>query len=61
MGKFETHDYGGHVIVETDHKPLETMCQKYLATAPKILKRMLFTLQKYEFSVIHIPGTWQML
>ena len=57
MGKIETHDYGRHVIVETDRKPLETICEEFLATAPKRLLRMLLTLQKYEFSVIHILGT----
>ena len=56
MEKFETFVYGRHVIVERDHKPLETICQKSLATAPKRLQRMLLALQKYDFDVIHIPG-----
>ena len=56
MEKFETYVYGRHVIVERDHKPLETICQKSLATAPKRLQKMLLALQKYDFNVIHIPG-----
>ena len=38
--KFETHAYGRHVIVEADHKPLETICQKFIATAPTRLQRI---------------------
>lgn len=56
MEKFETYIYGRHMIVKTGHKPLETVCQKSLATAPKRLQRMLLTLEKHDFNVIHIPG-----
>ena len=56
MEKFETYVYGRYVIVETDHKPLETIRQKFLATAPKRLQRTLLTLQKYGFNARYIPG-----
>ena len=56
MEKFETYVYGRNVKVETDHKPLEIICQKSLATAPKRLQRMLLALQKYDFDVVYIPG-----
>ncbi len=46
MEKFETYVYGRHIKVQTDYKPLETICQKYLAKAPKRLHRMLFSLAK---------------
>ena len=56
MEKFETYVYGRNVKVETDHKPLEIICQKSLATSPKGLQRMLLALQKYDFDVVYIPG-----
>ena len=56
MEKFETYVYGRNVKVETDHKPLEIICQKSLATASKRLQRMLLALQKYDFDFVYIPG-----
>ena len=53
MEKFEAYVY---VMVETDHMPLETICQKSLATAYRRLQRMLLTLQKCGFIAIHFPG-----
>ena len=51
------HTYGRHVIIETDHKPLEAVCKKSLTSAPKRLQRMLLQLQKYDLEVMYKKGT----
>ena len=54
--KFHEYLYGRKVIVESDHKPLEAITKKPLASAPPRLQRMLLRLQKYDITVIHRPG-----
>ena len=44
--KFHTYVYGRRVIVETDHKPLESIFRKSLNDAPSRLQRMLLKLTK---------------
>lgn len=48
--------YGRHVDVTTDHKRLEAILRKPLATAPARLQRMMLRLQKYDLTVRHKPG-----
>ena len=43
-------------MVQTDHKPLESIMKKPLGLAPPRLQRMLLQLQKYDLEVHHIPG-----
>ncbi len=57
MEKFETYVYGRKVLVESDHKPLETIFKKSLLSAPKRLQQMLLRLQRYEFEVTYVKGT----
>ena len=57
MEKFETYVYYRKVIVESDHKPLETIFKKSLLSAPKRLQRMLLRLQRYDFDVTYKKGT----
>ena len=45
--KFHTYVYGRRVIVETDHKPLESIFWRPLNDAPPRLQRMLLKLTKY--------------
>ena len=46
--RFDSYVYGRHLVnVETDHKPLEPIFVKPLASAPQRLQRMLMRLQKY--------------
>ncbi len=49
-GKNET------TIVESDHKPLETICKKSILCAPKRLQRMLLKLQRYNLEVKYKKG-----
>ena len=44
-------------MVESDHKPLETIVKKPLANATPRLQRMLLRLQKYDFVIQYKPGT----
>lgn len=54
--KFNQYTYGRRVVVESDHKPLETIYKKPLVAAPKRLQRMLLRLQKYELDIHFKPG-----
>ncbi|XP_018493735.1 uncharacterized protein K02A2.6-like [Galendromus occidentalis] len=56
--KFDQYIYGvSEVVVQTDHKPLETIFQKPLDTCPKRLQRMRLALQRYALKVEYIKGT----
>lgn len=48
--------YGGHITVESDHKPLESILRKPLALALPHLQCMLLALQKHSINLIHKPG-----
>ena len=54
--RFHQYAYGRHVLVESDHKPLESIMKKPLAAAPPRLQRMILQLQKYDFTITHCPG-----
>ena len=56
LERFHQYTYGKHVIVESDHKPLETIVKKPLANTPPRLQRMLLRLQTYDFYVNYRPG-----
>jgi len=40
LERFHHYVYGRHVVIETDHKPLESIFQKHLSSAPPRLARM---------------------
>ena len=48
--------YGRKIVLWSDHKPLETICKKPLATAPKRLKRLLLRLQQYDVEIRYKAG-----
>ena len=54
---FNQYTFGKQVMVESDHKPLETIVKKPLVNAPPRLQRMLLRLQKYNFVIQYKPGT----
>ena len=56
MERFESYLYG-KVIVESDHKPLESILKKSLLSAPKHLQRMMLRLQKFELEVVYKKGS----
>jgi transposase InsO family protein len=55
--KFHDYIYGlTHILVETDHKPLESILKKPLHSAPARLQRMILSIQKYPLHVTYKPG-----
>ncbi|KAK7089397.1 hypothetical protein V1264_024540 [Littorina saxatilis] len=54
--RFYQYIYGQEILVQSDHKPLETIMKKPLASDCKVYQRMLLRLQKYSIKVIHVPG-----
>lgn len=57
--RFYTYIYGRtDVVIETDHKPLVSIINKPLASAPARLQRMLLRLQPYSFKLVYKPGRY---
>lgn len=57
--KFYMYIYGrADVTVETDHKPLISIINKPIASAPARLQRMLLRLQPYTFKLVYKPGKY---
>ena len=54
--RFHQYVYGHKIMVQTDHKPLESIMKKPLGLAPPRLQRMLLQLQRYDLEVHHVPG-----
>lgn len=54
--KFNQFVYGRHFVVQSDHKPLESILRKPLSQAASRLLRMLLRLQKYDLTVNYVPG-----
>ena len=53
---FSTYLLGWSFIAESDHKPLEMIAMKNLATVPPHLQRMLLELQRYDVTIKYQPG-----
>ena len=56
LERFHHYVYGRHVIVHSDHKPLEAISMKNLSNAPPRLSRMLLRAQRYDFQIVYRPG-----
>ena len=54
--RFYQYVYGHNIIVQTDHKPLESIMKKPLRLALPRLQRMLLQLHRYDLEVHHVPG-----
>ena len=48
--------YSRHVLVESDHKPLQSIFKKPLHQAPPRLQRLMLSLMKYDIEVTYKPG-----
>ena len=57
LEKLNQYVFGRHVKIQSDHKPLESILRKPLASAPKRLQGMMMRLQKYDFEVRYQQGT----
>jgi len=56
LKRFSHHVFGRNVLVETDHKPLESIVQKNLHVAPPRLARMSLRVQRYHITVKYVRG-----
>ncbi|KAK3731887.1 hypothetical protein QZH41_008989 [Actinostola sp. cb2023] len=56
LEKFHCYAYGRPVVVETDHKPLEAIFKKHLASSPPRIARMMLRIQKYDVDIKYVPG-----
>ena len=55
--KFSCYLLGKHFVIETDHKPLVPLLgTKHLDTLPPRVLRFRLRLDRYDFSIHHIPG-----
>jgi len=57
MERFHHYTFGRKVVVNSDHKPLESIVKKPLHIAPKRLQRMLLRLQGYDMTLKYLKGT----
>ena len=55
--RFHQYTYGRKVIVDSDHKPLETIFGKPLASAPRRLQKMFMRLQRYDINIQYKKGS----
>lgn len=56
LQKFNEYVYGKTVLVETDHKPLESLFKKPLSSAPPRLQRMMLKVQQHDIVVKYKAG-----
>ena len=56
LERLNQHTYGKNVIVESDHKLLESIVKKPLSAAPPRLQRLLLRMQKYDYTNKYKPG-----
>ena len=61
LEKWHQYTYGRPVIVQSDHKPLETITKKALDQAPKRLQLMLLRALAYDVTVQYLKGEKMML
>ena len=56
LERFHHYAFGRKVVVETDHKPLESIFKKNVSQAPPRLQRMLLRIQPYDVDIQYKPG-----
>ena len=54
--RFHTYIYGQSFMIESDHKPLESISRKNLADTPAQLQCMMLCLQGYDLTIHYHPG-----
>jgi len=59
--KFREYILGKTTLVQTDHKPLEMILRKSIATAPLRLQAMMLKVRGYDLKVEYLPGKKQVL
>ena len=59
--KFREYIMGKTTVVQTDHKPLETILRKPMTAAPLRLQAMILKVSGYDLKVEYLPGKKQIL
>ena len=59
--KFREYILGKPTLVQTDHRPLETILRKPMATAPLRLQTMILKVSGFDLKVEYLPGKKQVL
>jgi len=54
--KFHYYAYGGPVVMESDHKPLEAIFRKHLSSVLPRIARMVLLIQKYDAQIKYVFG-----
>lgn len=54
--EFHYCTYGHHVVVESDHKPLEAICKKPLCNAAPRTALMMLRIQTYDVEITYVLG-----
>jgi len=55
--KFSQYIYGRLTVVQSDHKPLETIFKKQISATTPRLQHMLLHLMKYSLRIEYLPGS----
>ena len=56
LEKFHQYTFGRMTVVETDHKPIESIVKKPLSKAPKRLQSMLLRMSQYDTEIRYKQG-----
>ena len=56
LEKLNHYVFGKKVVIETDHKPLESIWKKSISSAPPRLQRLLLKMAKYNVQIRYIQG-----
>ena len=59
--KFREYILGKSIVMQTDHKPLETILHKPTTAAPLRLRAMILKVSGYDRKVDYLPGKKQVL
>jgi hypothetical protein len=59
--QFREYILGKETVVQTDHKPLETIFRKPLLSAPLRLQTLMLKVKGYDLKVEYLPGKKQVI
>ncbi|KAK3092083.1 hypothetical protein FSP39_025049 [Pinctada imbricata] len=57
LKRFDQYTYGRTVIIENDHKPLETILRKPLSSAPRRLQDIIMEMNRYDIQFRFVKGS----
>ncbi|XP_069105166.1 uncharacterized protein [Argopecten irradians] len=55
--RFDQYTYGRKIVIENDHKPLESILKKPLSSAPRRLQDIIMKLYRYDVEFRFLKGT----